>query len=291
MRFLSDLEYSECRALDVYVPDVPRGAVLLLHGGWLDGDKSGEAVLAERLCRSGIIVFSANFELDRSGPNGRALSDALAALTWIRGSEFDFDRDRVAVMGVGIGGTVAIEAGLKEGIPVVAWSALIDFKSFMDGSATLGDSDHLRDYYGVSLETVREAGEQIPFLRSVILALVANNLSLLKQSSPMQRVTSSAGRMLLFNSMNEIVPAIGADMLQRAMAEANVRCTVNLIEGTAHGSEYLLQALPQFLTAAHMDASVDIVEYAHGEQDEYPVEALMRTMPGGGPIFRGHVPH
>ncbi|WP_313198838.1 alpha/beta hydrolase [Rhizobium sp.] len=294
MRVLRDLEYSHRQALDVYVPDVPQGAVLLLHGGWPDGDKSDEAVLAEHLCRSGILVFSANFGLDRSGPSGSALSDTIAALGRIRASEFDLDPDRIAVMGVGTGGTVAIEVGLKEGIPVVGWSALIDFKSFMDSSATLGDSDHLRDYYGVNWETIKEAGEQIPFLRGGILALVANNLSLLAAASPLSRVSPSAGRMLLFNSTNELVPATGASMLQQAMMEADVSCTVDILDGTAHGSEYLLQALPatiRFLTAAYTDESVDAAEHAHDEQDDYLVEALMETFPGSDPISPGHVAH
>jgi len=294
MRILRDLEYSHRQALDVYVPDVPQGAVLLLHGGWPDGDKSDVALLSEHLCKSGILVFSANFGLDRSGPSGRALSDAISALGWIRASEFDLDPDRVAVMGVGTGGTVAIEVGLNEGVPVVGWSALIDFKGFMDSSATLGDGDHLRDYYGVNWETIKEAGEQIPFLRGVILALVANNLSLLAATSPLCRVSPSAGRMLLFNSTDELVPATGADMLLRAMVEADVPCTVDLIEGSAHGSEYLLRALPatiRFLTSAYMDESVEAAEHAHDEQDDYLVEALMETFPGSDPISPGHVAH
>ncbi|KQQ38867.1 hypothetical protein ASG19_07620 [Rhizobium sp. Leaf306] len=294
MRVLRNLEYSNRHALDVYVPDLSRGAVLLLHGGWLDGDKSDEALLAERMCRSGILVFAANFDLDRSGPNGRALRDALEAVAWIRGSEFKFDRDRVAVMGVGTGGTVAIEVGLKEGVPVVGWSALIDLKSFMDSSATLGDSDHLRDYYGVSRETIEEAGDQIPFLRGVILALVANNLSLLAATSPLQRVNPSAGRTLLFNSTNELVPATGAGMLQLAMLEADVPCTVHLLDGTRHGSEYLLQALPetiQFLAAAHTDESADAAERDHDEHPGDLVEAPMEKFPASDPFFPGYAAH
>jgi acetyl esterase/lipase len=294
MRVVRDLEYSHRHALDVYVPDLPRGAVLLLHGGWLDGDKSDEALLAERMCGSGMLVFSANFDLDRTGPNGRALTDSLAALAWIRASEFGFDRDRVSVMGVGTGGTVAIEVGLKEGVPIVGWSALIDFKSFMDSSATFGDSDHLRDYHSVSRDAIQEAGEQIPFLRGVILALVANNLSLLATTSPLRRVNPSTGRMLLFNSTNELVPATGAGMLQLAMMEADVPCNVHLLDGTAHGSEYLLQALPEtilFLTAAQTDEGADATDFDHDEQDDYLVESLMETFPASDPISPGHVTH
>ncbi len=244
MRVLADLEYSDLLTLDAYVPDAPLGAILLLHGGWLEGDKNGETVLAERLCKSGFLVLAANYRLDRTGPNGRALTDAVAALRWLRGSDFDFDRARIAVLGIGTGGTVAIEVGLQQGVPVVAWSPLIDFKGFMDSSATLGDSDHLRDYHGVSWEMIKDAGEQVPFLRGVILAMVANNLSLLASTSPLSRVTPKAAPTLLFNSTNEIIPARGTSLMQEAMTDSCVPCKISFLEGSRHGSEYLLSALP-----------------------------------------------
>lgn len=245
MRVIVDLEFGDHLALDAYVPEAPLGAILLLHGGWPEGDKSGVAALAEGLCRSKLVVFAANFNLDRGGPSGRALDDAVAALRWLEASDFEFDRACVAVMGVGTGGTIAIELGLKEGIPVAAWSALIDFKGFMDDTATLGDSDHLRDYHGVSWETIVASQEQVPFLRGIVLAIVANNLSLLACTSPLPRVTSKAGRMLLFNSTDEVIPARGMALIQEQMTECGVPCKANLLDGTLHGAEYLLSALPE----------------------------------------------
>jgi acetyl esterase/lipase len=244
MRVVANLEFSDRLALDAYVPDVPSGAILLLHGGWTEGDKSGVATLAERLCESGFVLFAADFNLDQSGPSGRALDDAVVALRWLRASDFEFDRGRVAVMGIGLGGTIAIELGLKEGLPVAAWSALIDFKGFMENTATLGDSDHLRDYYGVSWETIVAAGEQVPFLRGVVLAFVANNLSLLASTSPLARVTPQAARMMLFNSADEIIPARGMTLMHERMTEFGVPCSASLLAGSEHGSEYLLSALP-----------------------------------------------
>ncbi|MBB3979724.1 acetyl esterase/lipase [Rhizobium azooxidifex] len=272
MRVLVDLEFGDRLALDAYVPDAPSGAILLLHGGWLAGDKSGETALAERLCKSGFVVFSANFNLDRSGPHGRALNDAAAALRWLRASDFEFGRACVAVMGVGTGGTVAIEVGLQEGVPVVAWSALIDFKGFMDSTAALGDSDHLRDYYGVSWDAIAAAGEQVPYLRSVVLAIVANNLSLLASTSPLTRVTPKAGRMLLFNSTDEVIPVRGVALMQEAMTERGVPCTVSLLEGPEHGSEYLLSALPstiQFFREVLSPKDSEISRNALGNPDRH----------------------
>jgi hypothetical protein len=114
----------------------------------------------------------------------------------------------------------------------------------MDNTATLGDSDHLRDYYGVSWETIVAAGEQISFLRGVVLAFVANNLSLLTSTSPLARVTPQAAQMMLFNSTNEIIPALGMALMQERMAQFGIPCRASILEGSEHGAEYLLSALP-----------------------------------------------
>ncbi len=270
MRVIADLEIGDSLAIDAYVTDTASGAILLLHGGWPEGGKSEVAALAARLCKSGFVVFAADFNLDRSGPKGRALDDAVVALRWLKASDFEFDRACVAVMGIGLGGTMAIELGFKESIPVAAWSALIDFKGFMDHTATLGDSDHLRDYDGVSWERIVAAGEQVPFLRGVVLAIVANNLSLLASTSPLARVTHGAERMMLFNSANEIIPARGMALMQEKMTEFGVPCCACLLEGSEHGSEYLLSALPgtiQFFREAFSPGEPAALAQSYGTPD------------------------
>ncbi|WP_209215413.1 MULTISPECIES: alpha/beta hydrolase family protein [unclassified Rhizobium] len=242
MRTTVDFDCGDRLKLTAYLPEAPSGAIFLLTGGF-QGDESGQSTLAESLYSSGFAIFSANLALD-SVLNGMALNDAVAAIRWLLASEYEFERDRLAVMGVGVGGTVAIEVGLREGIPVVAWSAQIDFRDFMDNTASLGDSDHLRNYDGMNWATIVAAGEQVPFLRGIVLSRVANNLSLLTSTSPLTRITPDAGRMLLFNSANEIIPSRGMASMQKAMAAQGVPCTVSLLEGTEHGAEYALSALP-----------------------------------------------
>ncbi len=283
MRVIADLEIGDGLALDAYVTDTPSGAILLLHGGWPESDKSEVAALAARLCKSGFVVFAADFNLDRSGPRGRALDDAVVALRWLKASDFEFDRACVAVMGIGLGGTIAIELGLKESIPIAAWSALIDLKGFMDHTATLGDSDHLRDYYGVSWETIVAAGEQVPFLRGVVLEFVANNLSLLASTSPLARVTRGAEQMMLFNSTNEIIPARGMALMQERMAEFGVPCCASLLEGSEHGSEYLLSALPgtiQFFREAFYPDEPAALAESHGTPD-HQLNGIAPNLSGG----------
>lgn len=244
MKVIRNLEYSSDCRLDAYVPTSSRGAVLLLRSGWLEGDEGEAAGLAQLLCNAGFTVFATSFRLDPSGPSGIALSDACGALSWIATSEMRFERREMAVMGCGIAGTVAIEVGLRESIPVVAWSAVIDFRAFMDSTASLGDSDHTRDYRGVDWEQVKDSGEQVPFLRSVILALIANNLSFLTAMNPVKRVVSSAGPMLLMGSTREVVPAAGVALMENALRGQGVPCAVDLMEGVGHATDYLDQALP-----------------------------------------------
>jgi hypothetical protein len=50
--------------------------------------------------------------------------------------------------------------------------------------------------------------------------------------------------MMLFNSTNEIIPAVGMALMQEKMTQFGVPCSTSLLEGSEHGSEYLLSALP-----------------------------------------------
>lgn len=244
MRIIRGLEYAPGCDLNAYMSLSPRGAVLLLTSCWLEGDEGEASGLAELLCNAGFTVFATSFRLDPSGPSGVALSDACAALSWIATSEMRFERREMVVMGCGIAGTVAIEVGLRESIPVVAWSAVIDFRAFMDSTASLGDSDHTRDYHSVDWGQIKDSGEQVPFLRSVILAIISNNLSLLTAMNPVSRVVSSAGPMLLMGSTREVVPAAGVALMEKALKGQGIPCAVDLMEGAGHATDYLDQALP-----------------------------------------------
>ena len=290
MRITTDLETPDRLTLEVHVPDVPLGAVLLLYGVGHRGDTDPNPMLAERLCTSGFLVVSLRLDLDHGLLN--ALDEAITALRWLQTSDFVFDRACLALLGVGLGGTIAIEVGLKEGLPVAAWSALIDFKGFMDSSATLGDTDHLRNYDDVSWETIIAAGDQVPFLRGVVLSLVVNNLSLLASISPLGRVTKKSGPMLLFNSVAEMIPAKGVSLIRERMEECDVQCATHLLEGARHGSEYLLSALPatiRFFQKAWSSERFDVLDAADGTLHRYSSETGTNRALGlhyGSPDFR-----
>lgn len=211
MRIITNLETPDRLTLELHVPGASLGAILLLYGVGLRGDTDPNPMLAERLCTSGFLVVSLRLDLDHGLLN--ALDEAIAALRWLQTSDFVFDRASLVLLGIGLGGMIANRVGLKEGLPVAAWSALIDFKGFMDSSAALGDSDHVRNYDDMSWETIIAAGDQVPFLRGVGPSLVVNSLSVLAAISPLGRVTKKSGSMLLFNSVAEMIPAKGVSLM------------------------------------------------------------------------------
>ena len=106
--------------VDVYVPDTPsetqrgRASVLVLHGGaFLVGSRRQRSVryVATRLVQAGFVVGCADYRLlFRGGPLTAQLEDvaALTAFWRARSGEWSLDPERVALMGMSAGATLAL---------------------------------------------------------------------------------------------------------------------------------------------------------------------------------------
>ncbi len=111
--------------LDVYMPPerAARGpqlrrrpGLLAIHGGsWSGGSRSLYGPQVARLASQGYVVFVADYRLSRpaapSWPS--ALEDLRQAVRWIRGhaDEFGVDASRIAALGSGVGGHLALLLG------------------------------------------------------------------------------------------------------------------------------------------------------------------------------------
>lgn len=133
----SDLAYDErftSTRLDVHAPpvsDVPRPAVIVVHGGgWaagVGGERNVMAPHADRLAAAGFVAFNLSYRLtrqdgDEEGVFPRPVQDVICALAWVRvhADEFNVDPDRIASYGYSAGGHLASLLGVATAGDAVA---------------------------------------------------------------------------------------------------------------------------------------------------------------------------
>ncbi len=106
---------------DVYLPDAPRGAsVVLVHGGgFVLGSRAMKPMrfLATRLVAAGVAVCSIDYRLIfRGGRLDEAVDDVRAAVAFFRGraGALGLDEAHVSLVGLSAGGTLALLAAAHE---------------------------------------------------------------------------------------------------------------------------------------------------------------------------------
>ena len=245
-----DIVYKNDLKLDLYSCKNSKGAVIDIHGGgWFHGDKMKDEDLATRLAQEGYLVIVPNYRLTPAGTYPAGREDILDSLDWLKNSEYQFDRKKIAVWGSSAGGNLSVEVALLRGIPAISWSGIIDIEGFIletDGKAAETKADF--DFAHMPSANINQGGRNDPFLRWCIYALIGNDRSLLKEATPLTRVSPSSGPMYLANSMDEFVPADGALKLQAALLYAGVPSTVQLVTGTKHAKGYMPHAIDASLS-------------------------------------------
>lgn len=245
-----DVSFKEELKLDIYSGKNDKGVIIDIHGGgWFHGDKMKDEDLATRLAQEGYFVIVPNYRLTPEGTFPAGREDILSAMDWLIQSPYEFDRDKIAVWGSSAGGNLSVEVGLLRGIPAISWSGIIDLEDFIletDGKAS--EKKEEIDFAHIPSANINQGGRNDDFLRWCILTLIGNDRSLLREATPLIRVSASSGQMYLANSMNEFVPADGALKLQQALLLAGVPSTVQLVPGTAHAKGYMAHAIDASLS-------------------------------------------
>jgi len=245
IKITRDITYNGDQQLDLYIGDNSKGAIIDIHGGgWFHGDKAKDEDLATRLASEGYLVIVPNYRLTPSGTFPAGREDILASLDWLIKSAYDFDRDKIAVWGSSAGGNLSVEVALLRGIPAISWSGIIDLEGFIletDGKANEKKDDV--DFGAIPSANINQGGRNDAFLRWCIYSLIGNDRNLLREATPLTRVSNLSGPMYLANSMNEFVPADGALKLQQALLDSGVPSTVQLVPGTIHAKGYMAHAI------------------------------------------------
>ncbi|MGY1737541.1 alpha/beta hydrolase fold domain-containing protein [Geodermatophilus sp. SYSU D00684] len=229
--------------LDLYLPpgDGPHPVALFLHGGgWRLGSRhsGGPAfpgrTLFERVAAAGIAVASADYRLSGEARWPAQLSDAKAAVRWLRAraDELGVDPDRVAAWGESAGGHLAELLGLVtdpalEGdvgvtgpssavVAVAAWYAPADLAGFAgDAGADPADA------------TTREA--------QLLGAPPASVPDAARQASPVTHVRADAPPFLLLHGTGDrFVPCVQSERLAEGLRDVGADVELHTHDGADH---------------------------------------------------------
>ncbi len=231
--------------LDLYLPagEGPHPVALFLHGGgWRLGSRhsGGPAFpgrsLFERAAAAGIAVASADYRLTGEAVWPAQLSDAKAAVRWLRAraGELGVDPDRVAAWGESAGGHLAELLGLVgdpalEGdvgvtgpssavVAVAAWYAPSDLVGF---AGDAGDADAAAD------ATTREAR-----LLGAAPSAVPERAA---QASPVTHVRPGAPPFLLLHGRaDRSVPCVQSERLAEALRGAGADVELHTYDAADH---------------------------------------------------------
>ena len=242
MRAIHDIPYlaggSPGQRLDLYLPDharAPMPAVLWIHGGaWECGDKNPCPVrdFAER----GYVIASVGYRLSDEAAFPSQLQDCKSAVRWLRAhaSEYGIDPAWIGVWGESAGGHLAALLGTtgntrdfdagdhldqsSEVRCVVNWFGPVDFLEWDAPFSPSMDSP------------------QSPVYR-LLGGPFSQNLEKARIAGPLHHVHSrSAPFFTVHGDRDDIVPLVQSQRLHKALRDAGVESTLQVIPGAGHST-------------------------------------------------------
>jgi acetyl esterase/lipase len=242
MRAIHDIPYlvggSPRQTLDFYLPDQARSplpAVLWIHGGaWECGDKHPCPVreFAER----GYVIASVGYRLSDEAAFPFQLQDCKSSVRWLRAhaAEYGIDPTRIGVWGESAGGHLAALLG------TTGLTRDFDVGDHLDQSSEVqcvvnwfGPVDFLE--WGAPFSPSMDSPES-PVYR-LLGGPISQNREKARSAGPLHHVHGrSAPFFTVHGDQDDIVPLVQSQRLHRALQDAGVESTLQVIPDAGHST-------------------------------------------------------
>ena len=229
--------------LDLYLPagDGPHPVALFLHGGgWRLGSRhsGGPAFpgrsLFERVARAGIAVASADYRLSGEAVWPAQLSDAKAAVRWLRAraGELGVDGERIAAWGESAGGHLAELLGLVAD-PALAGEVGVTGppSSVVAVAAWYAPSD----VAAVATDTGADPADPTTREAHLLGAAPSAVPDVAAQAGPVTHVRAGVPPFLLLHGRaDRFVPCVQSERFSAALADAGADVELHTYDGADH---------------------------------------------------------
>lgn len=217
------------------------GAVIDIHGGgWFRGDKAKDADWAQRLAGEGYYVFVPNYRYAPAAHFPAPLNDMEALYYWLTTSDYPFDHDHIGVVGSSAGGNMAVEMGIRYGVPVVSLSGILDIDHWLaDHQDVVPQEGDTSQFNTTASSEINQTGANDAFYKWFVLNYFDDKTTEFESGTPYHRVSDKTGPMYLANSMNEFVPTSGVFQLAQTLVDHDIPVTTRFLTGTRHAKGYL----------------------------------------------------
>ncbi|GKT04162.1 alpha/beta hydrolase [Furfurilactobacillus sp. WILCCON 0119] len=238
-----DIVYDQANelALDVYADETvePLGTLIDIHGGgWFRGDKEKDRDWATRLANDGFVVIVPNYRITPAGHYPDPLTDMDHVMTWLKTSPYN--NEHVGVVGSSAGGNMAVEMGLKYGLPTVSLSGILDIDDWLrDHQDVVAQQDTAQDFVHSASSQINQTGANDGFYKWFVTNYFDGQTDQYTAATPAKHVSQTAGPMYLANSLNEFVPTSGVIDLVRALNAVQVPTVSRFLPGSRHAKGYL----------------------------------------------------
>ncbi len=227
---LTDVTYCTADSLpqkmDMYFPESggPWPALAYVHGGgWMHGDKSEAAGFARGMAAQGYLVVAINYRLYPAGKFPAMIQDVKCAIRFLRAhaSEYNFDPNRIGVIGTSAGGHLVALLGTSE------FGAGWDVGEYLDQSSRVQAvvamapvTDLTRNFPNADVESTRQVG----FGEDNIV-----------QASPITHVTVDDPPFLLIHGdRDELVPVEQSQLMYERLVQTNVPAQLVIVRNAGH---------------------------------------------------------
>lgn len=237
IRVSRDLIYKETPEktlkLDIYHLDqvnTPQPLLVFIHGGsWKKGDKDDYRKYLVDYANKGYITATVAYRFSQEAIFPAAMDDVVCAVKWLKSHAEDYhiDPDRVAVIGGSAGGHLAMLLGYHGNDP--------DYRGECDSLEADASVKAIVNLYG-PVDLTTDFAINHPSVKQLIGADYSTATQAVYEAcSPIQYITSDDPPTLTFHgTLDEIVPIVQADMLDKALQEENVPSFYHRLDGWPH---------------------------------------------------------